>query len=133
MSNANWRTPIDFKDWTQAMEKRVGLEERRPTISSAADLLGPGAGPWAVETNDWNDEACTFTGVFFGSPMTGQVNSPDDAKYWMGEVFSTQEGFGFQRLTQYRLEPSGTGSWTPRVRRFRSVSDLVVFGGWETP
>lgn len=136
MSAHNWNTAQDMSTWMRHMEKRVMSQERRPVVSEAADLLGPGAGPYAVHISDWNDEATTFNGTYFSDPADGQINSPNDAWCWMGETFGTEEGFGWQRLTRYKLDPSnppGTGSWDQYRRRFFPISDSgdLYFSAWE--
>lgn len=125
----NWRQIIDMPDWMRDSEKRLMHQERRPQSSTAADLLGPGAAPRAVRIEDWNDQVTTFTGAFYSEP--GETNAPDTTSYWMGETFGTPDGYGFQRLTRYRLEPPTTGSWGVQVRRWRPVSGLPVFDPWE--
>lgn len=75
----SWRTNITFTDWMRDIEKRILNEERRPSIRSASDLMGPGAGPYAILTVDWNADETTFNGWFYSEP--GAQNSPDDSLY----------------------------------------------------
>lgn len=129
MVSDNWRPQVDALGWQQNLEKRLMNEERRPVISSASDLLGPGAAPFAVETNDWNDEACTFVGVFYSLPNEVQ-NSPDNTRGWIGETFGVEDGTGFQRLTLY--DPIGPAPGFEKYeRRFVTASGTVLYAAWE--
>lgn len=139
MSN-DWPIEIDFNDSYRNMQKRMHRQERRPSgFTSASQMLGPGAGPFAVLINDWNDEAATFTGVFYSTP--GAMNAPDadgdppgtpSTVYWLAETYGVDVGgeegdvekgrWGFQRLTRYR-HPSDVADAPPaghnvRFRRF---------------
>jgi hypothetical protein len=127
----NWRIPIDFEDWMRQIEKRLMSEERRPQVNQASDLLGPGSAPRAVLVNDWNSAEATFVGVFYSTPATGTQNSPNDALYWLGETFGDPDGYGFQRLTQHRVDPPAGGSWDVYQRRFHPVAGQTQFTAWE--
>ena len=94
-----WRTNITFQDWMRDIEKRVLNEERRPTIRAASDLMGPGAGPYAVETLDWNADETTFNGWFFSQP--GAMNSPDADLSWIGTTEGIADGNGYELVRQY--------------------------------
>ena len=72
-----WRTNITFKDWMRDIEKRILNEERRPIIRAASDLMGPGAGPYAIETLDWNADETTFNGWFYSRPGALELTRPD--------------------------------------------------------
>lgn len=142
----SWRIPIDFSSWMTQIEKRVMRVERRPAITNATQLLGPGAGPYAVLLNDWNDEAGTFNGVFYSEP--GAANAPpptydeaDDTtwRWWIGETFGYQDEddqrWGTQHLTRARVSGDVGGaspvSWTEYRRRFFSQGGLVAYTAWE--
>lgn len=143
MTNS-WRIPTDFTMWVQQTDKRMMRQERRPAITNATQILGPGAGPFAVLLNDWNEEGATFNGTFYSEP--GAVNAPDtegdppgtaSTMYWLGETFGTQnedgERWGYQRLTRYRLVPDNPlgGSWDEYRRRFYPQGDLTAYSAWE--
>lgn len=131
MSGAQgWRIPTDANDLSKRTEKRLMREERRPQISKASDLLGPGAAPYAVQEFDWNSDESAFTGVFFSSPVDGQNNSPDDSKFWIGETFGTGGGFGFQRLTEVYTSPPGPITPNVRIRHFFSPAGARVYTPW---
>lgn len=125
-----WRIPIDGQDVSKQTDKRIMREERRPQVSKASDLLGPGSAPYAVQEFDWNSDASAFTGVFFSSPVDGQVNSPDNNLYWMGETFGTTAGFGFQRLTQIFTSPPGPVTPNVHIRHFFSPAGARVYTPW---
>lgn len=96
----NGRDLITASDLIGNMGKRILHDERRPQIRTAADVLGPGLAPKAVQLLDWNDAATAFNGIFFSEP--GANNSPDITRYWMGTVFANDKGSGFQRVVEYR-------------------------------
>ena len=75
-------------DWMRGQEKRVMREERRPRISSASDLLGPGFGPTATELTDWNAEEARFNGFFYSAGDAENVPLPG-YYWWMGLAIST--------------------------------------------
>jgi len=132
MGGANsWRAQITGADWMRDMEKRVLHEERRPTVQSSSDLLGPGISSYSVEITDWNANETAFNGFFHSEP--GALNSPDGTLYWMGTSQSTREGNGYQRVTQYP-SPTVIPNW-PRPTYLRQFSDPYesgqrTFGPW---
>lgn len=77
MSGQNWRTEVDAIDHFGHQKKRVELEQRRPVIRKASDLVGPGIGASAVQVTDFNDTLATFNGFF--SAIPGALNAPDAA------------------------------------------------------
>lgn len=145
----NWRIPTDFEAWMTRTDKRLMRQERRQLVVDAQQILGPGAGPFAVLLNDWNDEGATFNGIFYSEP--GALNAPDvppgdlSNQYWLGETFAVEvsedddeeneeepKRWGFQRLTRYRIEPPGTGDWDVMRRRFYPDTDgVVAYTAWE--
>jgi hypothetical protein len=139
----SWRIATDFDTAWGHTQKRIMRQERRPAVTNATQILGPGAAPFAVLLNDWNEEAATFVGVFYSEP--GAINTPDQQVsldlppgdyYWMGETFgmTDEEGYrwGFQHLTRYRLVPDGTlGQWARYVRRFYPQGELISYSDWE--
>jgi hypothetical protein len=79
---------VTMNDWMRSQEKRVMHEERRPRVTTAADILGPGFGPTATPLLDWNAEEARFNGFFYSEGDA--TNAPhDDAMLWMGTVIST--------------------------------------------
>jgi hypothetical protein len=117
--------------------------ERRPAVTSATQILGPGAGPFAVLLNDWDEEEGTFTGIYCSEP--GSRHAPDapagaSTMYWMGETFGCEieedERFGFQRLTRFKVDADVADdppvSWTVYRRRFFPQGDRFAYTAWES-
>jgi hypothetical protein len=143
----DWRIPTDAETQWSHTQKRLMRQERRPSVTSASQLLGPGAAPFAVLLNDWNDEAATFNGTYFTEPDA--ANLPPDSTYdaedtstwrwWLGETFGYSDGddqrWGFQRLTRVRVAADTSGAppvdWTEYRRRFFTTGDLVAYTAWE--
>jgi hypothetical protein len=120
MGGANsWRQIQDGADWMREVEKRVLHEERRPGITTASDLLGPGVGPFSVPILDWNAPETAFNGFFHSEP--GAINVPIAGHYWMGTSQATNEGFGLQRVVEYTGPPVETISNDVWTRRFYTV------------
>ena len=95
----SWRTNITFTDWMRDIEKRILNEERRPIIRAASDLMGPGAGPYAIQTVDWNADETTFNGWFYSEP--GAQNTPDYSLYWIGTTEGIADGNGYELVRKY--------------------------------
>lgn len=119
MTGPNWRTNVAADDWVGSVEKRIMHSERRPTIRTAAEILGPGIAPFAIEILDWDDDATAFNGFWFSQP--GAINSPDptNAKWYMGWSEGTEDGFGLQTATEFRdipgdVWPSPAATWSRR-------------------
>lgn len=141
----SWRIPTSFDDAWNNNQKRMMRQERRPSITNASQILGPGAAPFAVLLNDWNEEAATFNGIYYSEP--GTVNAPDtqgdpegtpSTMYWLGETFGcltdNEERYGFQRLTRIRVTadtPGGAPAWTEYRRRFFPQGELVAYTAWD--
>lgn len=118
----NWRYVETFDDWMRMIEKRLMHEERRPSVTTASDIMGPGLGPHAVEVRDWNDDVTLFNGIFFSEP--GSINSPDDNKAWIGESQATESGYGLQTVWDYQ-----SGVYPPQMM-VRTFTPEAVFGDW---
>jgi len=82
------------------VEKRILHEERRPNIRTASDLMGPGLSPYSVLINDWNAAETAFNGFFHTD--VGALNTPGSDRMWMGTSQATSDGYGLQRVTEYR-------------------------------
>jgi len=128
----SWRQPQTFADLQRNTEKRVLSQERRPQVRTAADILGPGIAPYAVEILDWNGDETSFNGFFWSQP--GAINSPDPAnsKWYMGQVEATSDGFGLQWATEFRDIVGNV--WPPRsfIRRFfdPGTAGTRTFSAW---
>lgn len=124
--NGTGRPAVDFADWMRSMERRLIALERRPAVHAAAQLLGPGIGPQATLTSDWNDEATLFNGMFYSAP--GAQHSPDDARGWIGWSLVDADGSGYQRVASYGADPSPGEAYT---RGFTSlVGASRTFSAW---
>jgi hypothetical protein len=127
--STSYRIIQDTEGWMREMEKRLHSEERRPIVRSAADLLGPGFGPKAIEIQDWNDEVPLFNGFYFSEP--GALHSPNDTTYWIGYTVCTPDGWGYQYVANHR---DGSGLVTDPaiyIRTFyASPTAAAIFSAW---
>lgn len=130
----NWRTNIDAADWIGSVEKRILHTERRPSITTASELMGPGMAPYAVELLDWDADETAFNGFFWSQP--GAINSPDPGnnKWFMGGSEATVDGFGLQWAAEFNdiagdAWPSPAHRWE---RRFfdPGLSGTRTFSRW---
>ena len=117
----SWRQQITGADWMRDVEKRILHEERRPQISSASDLLGPGIGAFSVPISDWNAPETAFNGYFHSTP--GALNSPDPLRYWMGTSQASQDGYGIERVVEYWGNPISAVTNRVYMRRFYTLLD----------
>lgn len=96
-------------------------------VRKASDLLGPGFGPHAIATRDWNADECLFNGMFYSE--IGSINSPDSTMAWIGQVISDPTPSGVQIVQTYK-----SPNWPPyrRMRKFESVVDgaVPIFTAW---
>jgi len=131
MGGANsWRAPQDAADWMREIEKRVLHEERRPSVRTASDLMGPGLSPYSILINDWNAAETNFNGFFHSDP--GALYTPDNTRYWMGTSQATPDGYGLQRVTEY--QGGRTDATWPRLTYIRKFFTLPAtqrqFSAW---
>lgn len=138
MANQNWPVARDLDSWMRQMEKRIMHNERRPTITAATDLLGPGFGPTSIQILDWNSAEALFSGFFWSDP--GSLNTPDATKYWLGHTQSIDRSYGYQRVLERdgnremirRFTDLGTGAtvmftpWVPVARFFSELWSAVA-------
>lgn len=97
-------------------------EERRPSLRTAADLMGPGMGPFSVQVTDWNSATTVFNGMLHSLP--GSFNSPDATRYWMGISQGNAEGSGLQRVSEYAGHTTDI-AW-PRFTYLRKFSTPIA-------
>lgn len=95
----NWTIPVDALGVFQAQEKRLGMEERRPRITQASDIMGPGLAAFAVPVDDMSNETTAFNGFWY--VPVGAANSPDDTLAWMGYTIATATEGGIQVLSTF--------------------------------
>lgn len=112
----NWNIVTDAGGFFQQTEKRIGMEERRPRINKASDLMGPLFGPSAILLSDsMNSDVTAFNGMFVVPPNTPE--SPDNTKWWMGESIG-QDGIG--------------GVHVLRTFQTADYPHTIMMRGWET-
>ena len=129
----NDRHPDNMSDWMNQRIKREMHEARRPQITKASDLLGPGFGPFAIETRDWNSDAVAFNGFFFSEDGTGVLNSPDPEMIWLGLTIAAPHGHGVQQLFSHSMPVAGTPmrfirtfhSTTTQIRTYAPWTELM--------
>lgn len=120
----DWPHSIDMGDWMRQQEKRTMREERRPHVTKASDIMGPGIAPRAVVITDWNSEtARSFNGFFYSA--IGADNSPDDTKAWLGLTLST--GDHIQQVAWSH----GVGVVEGFVRTGHEHNASAEFSAWE--
>lgn len=135
----DWRPVITGEDWMRDREKRSAHEERRPQISSAADLLGPGFGAYAVPITDWNDEGTLFNGFWDADDA---LNAPNAGSHYLGLSISTVEGHTsqvafshsgssifFRQVHAHDIGPRTYGTWL-RVAPVTSAMSPGSMMGW---
>lgn len=120
--NQNWSTVTDAEGHFQQTEKRLGMQERRPKINKASDLLGPLSGPSAVLLDDsLSSPLLGFNGLFIVPPDT--VDSPDDTKWWIGQSIAQDGVGGIQVLRTFRPADA------PQVSKMRGWETVAGSGG----
>lgn len=126
MAENNYPIPYDFSGLFGQSEKRLEQLERRRGIKSAREILGPGYGPYAIYTDNFNRADCRFTGVFFTEAGT---NTPDPSSaLWLMRTTSTQNGHGVQHA--FRVRPTD-GGYAEYVRSFYPISGMTTYTQWE--
>jgi len=122
----NWRTGVTAGDYLLHQKKQGQIDNRRPVIRKASDLVGPGIAATAVRISDFNDTLATFDGFF--SADTDAINGPgggDEA--FVGTVVSDAELGGRQTF-------AGLTSGDAYQRVFtRNPMDAtaIYWGSWE--
>lgn len=118
----------DPSAWFRQQEKRTLREERRPRVTAASDILGPGFAPRAVQVNDWNAEEATFNGFFYSE--AGAIHTPG-AGVWIGLVIATPTGHGLQQVWSHAV-----GGDTPPTRWTRSfhthTGETTTYSAWSS-
>lgn len=117
---------IDAYAWMRTQEKKAMHAARRGQIRTATDILGPGFGPRAVETTDWNSDECSFNGFFWSAP--GAANAPATA-YWTGLTISNGDETGYQEVRHTLGAPIRPGKW---VRTFsQGTGGVRAYSAWK--
>jgi hypothetical protein len=124
----DWPIAQTFVDVQRQQQKRTRHEERRPQISKASDLLGPGLAPTAVMLVDWNAPETLFNGIFYSDP--GSLNSPDGTLAWMGQTYMNSDGYGYQQVVRYSAVFPETDALIGYIRRITPTYGTVGYSGW---
>lgn len=125
------RQPTTTKDMLRRMQKDSLYEARRSVPRTASDLLGPGLASRAIRTMDWNADELAFNGLFYSEP--GAQNSPDVNRYWMGIVEVNPDGFGYQRVLEYRVLPWPDQAPDEWIRTFSTTGLSRTYSAWHNP
>lgn len=125
-SPRNSPIPTDIRQWMQRIEKIVGHEQRRPRVTKASDLLGPGFDAYAVEIRDWNSETARFNGFFY-SPETA-VNAPEPGMKFLGVVIGNREGHALQMVWTHSMGAASEQGYTRSMHTH--ANQMPVFTAW---
>lgn len=124
MSAQNWREEVTATDYFAHRQKQLNLNDRRPQVRRASDIVGPGIGAQAVRITNFNDRLATFNGFF--SAEANAMAGPTGDEAHVGFVSSDSELGGVQMF--YGVE-SGT-----RYRRVFTrktyAPDSILWGSW---
>lgn len=126
----DWRITTGPEDYFRNEQKKLAMDQRRPVIRRAADLVGPGIGASAVRITDFNDVLATFNGYFsaFGG-AGGAANSPiptGAAVPLVGYTFMDSEFGGVQTFTNLEASVEYRRSFT----RAPSAPDTLTWSTW---
>ena len=89
----------------ERMSKELLREERRPRVTSASDLLGPGFAPWAVQVQNWSGEVARRNGLFYG--LEGAEASPEAGAKFLGVTVASTDGHAMQLLVSHGMMDPG--------------------------
>lgn len=125
MNDQNWRTETNAGDYFAHQKKQVQLENRRPVIRRASDLVGPGIAATAVRLTDFNDLLGTYDGFF--SAASGALNAPN-GEGLVGTVVGDSELGGVQTFTGLTTAVTYQRIFT----RNPGDAETIYWGTWET-
>lgn len=125
MSATNHNIPTTARDIVRSTDRRLAHQESRPQVREAADIMGPGLGPFAVEIQDWSSDEALFNGILFSRPNA--LNSPNFAQWWIGTVWATDDGHGLQQIRQFQGGVQPRPEW---LREFAPGGSGTSFGPW---
>lgn len=122
----NWRTEVTGVDYLQHQKKQAQIENRRPVIRKASDLVGPGIDAHAIRLTDFNDTLATFNGFF--SADISAYNAPNSTDAFVGFVSSDASLGGIQQFTSL-----ATGKvWYRVFTRSPADATAVSWGTWKS-
>jgi hypothetical protein len=120
----NWRPETDAEDFFGHQKKQMDVNNRRPVIRRAADLVGPGIGPAAVRITNFNDLLAQYNGFF--SAAAGADFAPTSEANYIGWVSSDLEFGGVQIF--YNME---TAVGYRRIfTRSPADTSTIFWGNW---
>lgn len=134
MSDQNWVIPTNALEFFSQQDRRIGQEERRPSIRKASDLLGPGIAPYAVPLTDFNSDMAAFNGFFIAEPSTPDLNGgPDNTKWWVGQTIADQFNGGWQMFSTFQAADAVDGRHMLKVRSFALAPDSNTrfYSAWQ--
>jgi hypothetical protein len=125
----SWRQTVTMADWMRDIEKRLMHEERRPSVAPAFDVVGPGISTYSQQVEDWDSNGPIVNGFFY-SDATKVVNSPDNAKNWIGIVQANPYGGGVQRVWEYMQSTwidDDSDPTTPPIEQRDPLADPILY------
>jgi len=123
----DWRIQTSGEDYLRNQQKRVALEQRRPVIRQASDLVGPGIGAEATRITDYNDILATFNG-YYASEAGVALYAPNTTDAFIGSVIMDATLGGVQTFTSL-----STGvEYTRTFIRNPSDEASISFGLWHS-
>jgi hypothetical protein len=122
----DWRVETNGLDYLRGQQKRVAIEQRRPVIRKASDLVGPGINLAATRITDYNDILATFNGYYSSEP--GALYAPNSTDSFVGFVAMDALLGGVQEFTSL-----DTGVEYRRVfARSPGDEESISFGAWQS-
>lgn len=122
----NWRPETRAEDYFGNQQKTLDMNNRRPVIRRAADLVGPGIDSSAVRITNFNDPLATFNGYYSAEPTA--KNGPTAAERVVGFTVMDTEFGGVQTFTGLATKTR----WTRVFTRRAGDTTKIDWGQWET-
>lgn len=136
MTSGSSPDATDFRGWMRETNRRLTAMEKRPPVTSALDLLGPGIDSTSALVADWNDDTTIYNGMYYSE--VGAQNAPDGVHRWVGLTITEATGSGYQLLAiiPATTDSSGTlAAWT-HTRKHRvfntPTASTRVYSPWAT-
>lgn len=120
----NWRIETNALDYFGHQQKQVSLNDRRPVIRKASDLVGPGVGAQAVRITNYNDLLATYNGFFSSEAGAAEAPTPDEP--YVGFVSGDAELGGVQMFTNLETEVR----YQRVFRRNPADAATIYWGSW---
>lgn len=120
----NWPIITDAGDYFGQEKKKVSLEQRRPQIRKASDLVGPGIAATAVRITDFNDTLATYNGFF--SAKAGALNAPNGTHDFVGYTVADSEFGGMQVFRSM----TSAAQFVRMMRRNPGDPEFITWSSW---